>query len=189
VNDASLHNIRSSRHSEARRNGIAGSGDPWDGQQKFEDVLRGLRIVFILIFVPSLILGAFIFLVAALFPIQSHTPSGLAPNNCWRDFLSISVRVGLIPGLVVLIYRITRRRRNSQSNRFLAIFLSVLLISVFAFVPFQQRARPIMKAFSLRHRQIEPASLKSKAARVGGAMHPVSKLDTWNDLPEQESRA
>ena len=189
MNNASLHNVRSSWRSETRRTCVAGSQDRWDDQHEFEDVLRGLRIAFFLIFVPPLVLGSFIFLVAALFPIQSHPTNMLAPNDCWRNLLSITVRTGLIPGFVVFICRITRRRRSSQSNHFLAIFLSVLLISVFAFVPFSQQPRPIMTTFRLRHQQIERASLKSKAARVGAALHPVSKLDGWNGPPEQESRA
>lgn len=178
MSNASLHNIRSSRHSEANRAAIGGSGYQRDAQREFENILHGLRIAVLLIFAPPLILGAFIFLVAALFPTQSSTATVLVPNDCRRTFLSITVRMGIIPGFVVLIYLITYRRPGSPSKRFLAICLSVLLAGVFAFVPSQQQPQPVMTAFNWRHRQIEQVITKSKPARVRPATHSVSKVDT-----------
>lgn len=188
MNDASLHEIRSSWYTEDG-SVIVRSRHQADAQHEFENILRGLRIALLLIFLPPLMLGAFIFLVAALFPIQSPTARLLVPNDCWRAFLSIIVRIGLIPGFVVLIYLITYRRCGSQSKRFLAIFLSVLLVSMFAFVPFQQRRQPVMAVFDWRHQQIEQNSSKSKPTKARPTMNAVSKVDTWNNPPEQESHA
>ena len=165
MNDASPHKIRSSWYTEDG-SVIAGPRHQADAQHEFENILRGLRIALLLIVLPPLMLGVFIFLVAALFPIQPPTATVLAPNDVWRAFLSITVRIGLIPGFVVLIYLITYRRCGSQSKRFLAIFLSVLLVSVFAFVPFQQWRQPVMAAFDWRHEQIEQNSSKSKPTKA-----------------------
>ena len=189
MNDASLHGIRNARRSGPHGNAIARSRPQLDDEHEFESVVRGLRIALLLIFVPPVVFGALIFLVAALFPSPSPTTTVLLPNECWRTFLSVTVRIGLIPGVVVLIYLIIRRRRSSQSNRSLAIFLSVLLISVFAFVPFQHQPQRVMTALSGRPRRVEPVGAESKPTRLRAAMYPVSKGDTWNDLPEQESRA
>jgi hypothetical protein len=136
MNDASRPNIRSSWHSEGRRSTRAGSRRQLTDQRQFENLLCGLRIALLLIFLPPLVLGVFIFLVAALFPTHHAMAGVLMPNDCWRTLLSIIVRIGLIPGLMLLIYQISRRRRSSLRSRFLAISLSVLLISVFAFLPF-----------------------------------------------------
>lgn len=144
-----------------------------DAKNEFENILRGLRIALLLVFLPPLMFGAFTFLVAALFPIQSPTATVLVPNDFWRAFLSITVRIGLVPGFVVLIYLMTYRRCGSQSKRFLAIFLSVLLVSVFAFVPFQQQPEPVMAAFDWRHEQIEQNRSKSKPTEVRPTMDAV----------------
>lgn len=165
--------MRNPWRSRVHGNAIARSRHQLDEQREFENVVRGLRIALLLIFVPPVVFGALIFLVAALFPTQSPTATVLVPNDCWRTFLSVTVRIGLIPGLVVLIYLITRRRRVTQSNHFLAIFLSVLLISVFAFAPSQLQPQRVMPAFSRRPRRVESVGGESKPTRLRGAVRPV----------------
>ena len=175
MNDSSLHHIRNLCRSGAHGNTIAGSRHQLDDQHEFESVVRGLRIALLLIFVPAVVFGALIFLVAALFPTQSPTATVLVPNDFWRNFLSVTVRIGLVPGVVVLIYRITRRRRSLQSSRSLAIFLSVLLISAFAVVPFQHQPQPVVTAFSWGPRLVEPGGPESKPTRVRADSEKVQK--------------
>ena len=182
LNDASPPDIRSSWHSEGRRSAIAGSRQQLAYQHEFENLICGLRIALLLVFVPPLVLGAFVFLVAALFPAHYPTARVLAPNDCWRTFLSITVRIGLIPGLMALIYQITCRRRSSRRRRLLAISLSVLLISVFAFVPFRLQPQPVMTSVIWRHPEMEHVSAKGRTAKLHLAMHFVAKVDRCNDL-------
>lgn len=182
LNDASPPDIRSSWHSVGGRSAIAGSRQQLAYQHEFENLICGLRIGLLLVFVPPLVLGTFIFVVAALFPAHYPTARVLVPNDCWRTFLSITVRIGLIPGLMVLIYQTTCRRRNSQRRRFLAISLSVLLISVFAFVPFRLQPQPVMASVIQRHPEMEHVSSKTGRAKLPLAMHSVAKVDSCNDL-------
>lgn len=174
--------IRSSWDSEERRSSIAGSRQRLANQHEFQNLICGLRIALLLVLVPPLVLAAVIFLVAALFPTQYSTARALVPNDCWRTFLSITVRIGMIPGLMMLIYQITCRRRSSQRRRFLAISLSVLLISVFAFVPFRLQPQPAMAGVIQRHPEMEHVSSKAKRAKLPLAMHSVAKGDSCNDL-------
>jgi hypothetical protein len=177
MNDPSRPSVRSSWHSNGRRSARAGLRQQLVGPHEFENLLSGLRIVFLLIFLPPLVLSVFIFLVAALFPTHYPMVRVLVPNDCCRTILSIIVRIGLIPGLMLVIYQISGRRHSSQRSRFLAISLSVLLISVFAFLPFRLRSQPVVTGAMRRHPEMEHVSLNGMSASLHPSLHLVAKAE------------
>ena len=92
-------------------------------------------MVLLLIFGPPLVLGAFLLLIAVLFPIQGSGGTMLVLSSDWRTLLSLSVRIGLIPGAAVVIYRILGPRTRLDNKYSLAIFIAVMMVTVFGFAP------------------------------------------------------
>ncbi|MBV8815806.1 MAG: hypothetical protein JO271_15050 [Verrucomicrobia bacterium] len=171
MNDSNRGALDSS-YAEARRNGRAKAQRRVDYLREFEDVIHGLRIAFLLVFILPLVIGAFVLLIAALFPTSSPIAALFAPGSYWRSILSVTFRIALIPGVVVLIHRITRRRRSPRSRRFLAIFLSVLLIALFAFAPGQKQRSD--RTAANWPRESKHLTLKNSAIKMRPAMHTVS---------------
>jgi hypothetical protein len=83
----------------------------------------------------------------------------LVPNSDWRTLLSLSVRIGLVPGAAVVIYRILGPRTGSRNKYCLAIFIAVMMVTVFGFVPFHQGPPAAVAAVSFR---------PQNASRTGG---------------------
>jgi hypothetical protein len=160
-------------YAEARQSGRTKAKRRVDYLREFENIINGLRIVCLLVFAVPLVLGAFILLIAALFSSTSPITAVFVPNGYWRNVLSITFRIGLIPGVVVLICRIANRRRGSGSRRFLAIFLSLLLIAVFAFAP-GQGLQPVRTAANWPRQSSKHLTLKSSAIRIRAATHSLS---------------
>jgi hypothetical protein len=159
-------------YAHARRNGRAQTQRRVDYLREFEDVIQGLRIALLLVFILPLVVGAFVLLIAALFPTSSSMTALFAPGSCWRSILSVTFRIALIPGVILLIHRITRRRRGPRSQRFLAIFISVLLIAIFAFAPGQKQRSD--RTTANWPRENKHLTLKNSAITMRPAMHTVS---------------
>jgi hypothetical protein len=102
---------------------------------EFELIIRGLRAAILIIFVPPILIGAFVVLLSALNPSQGSESWRFVANTLWKNLLSFCVRLALIPGLALFIYRILLLHRRSTKSGLLAIFLSILLIAEFGFGP------------------------------------------------------
>jgi hypothetical protein len=174
LNDSNSDALDSS-YAEARRSGRPKAQRRVDYLREFEDIIHGLRIAFLLVFALPLLLGAFILLVVTLFPTSSSTATLFAPYSDWRSILSITFRIALIPGVILLICRITSRRRGSPSRRFLAIFLSVLLIAIFAFAPGQKPSADLTAASRPLPRK--HLTSKSSSIKIQPAIHSFPGMD------------
>jgi hypothetical protein len=121
---------------------------------EFECVVQGLWVTFLIVFALPVLVTTFAFLA-------------IAPNAGSRfdsrSLLSIAFSVSLIPGVVVLIYRALRNRRCRFWGRELALSLvSLALLAMGLFLPFQARPRAGITLTSLAHKPAR--SLSHRAA-------------------------
>lgn len=111
-----------------------------DRRREFDSMVHGLRVVFFVLFALPLVIGAFILMAAVLNPGQGSVATVLVPNSYWKSLLSITARISLIPGFALLTHRaLSSLRDRSREKRLAVILLSLVLLTVFAFMPSQQR--------------------------------------------------
>ena len=107
-----------------------------DRRLELERVLLGILYSLICVFTPPVIVAVITLTAATLNLGHGHPASSPSLDDYWKNLLSFSFRISLIPGIVYLTYRGLNRLRERHGERRLALVLvSLMLFTVLIVMP------------------------------------------------------
>ena len=107
-----------------------------DRRLELEKVLRGVAYCFICVFIPPIIVTVIILTGAMLNTGQGSLASVPFPEDFWKNLLSFSFRISLVPGIVYLTYRgLSRLRERRGEKRLALVLVSLMLFTVLVVMP------------------------------------------------------
>ena len=121
--------------------------------EDLEKVLRGLIVVFLVLFsLPVFV--SFLTLVAAVLTSAHRSGATIFTlDSHWAILLSVGFRISLIPGVALLVYRVLNRLRHRPLEHRLAfVAFSLLCLVVFVYAPSQQYSRNGADPSGLTHK-------------------------------------
>jgi hypothetical protein len=116
--------------------------------EELDRVLRGLLVVFFVLFALPVFVS-FLILTAAVLNSAHRSAATIFPlDSRWAHLLSIGFRTSLIPGVAFLVYCVVNRLRyRPLEHRLAFVAFSLLCLVVFVYAPSRQyshnKANPV----------------------------------------------
>jgi hypothetical protein len=146
--------------------------------EELERVLRGLLVVFFVLFsLPVFV--SFLILIAAVLNSAHRSAATIFPlDSYWAHLLSIGFRTSPIPGVAFLVYCVVNRLRyRPLEHRLAFVAFSLLCLVVFVYAPSRQyshnRANPVGLTQEKQKETVYAIPRSSDIIRVEGV--PVAK--------------
>ena len=146
--------------------------------EELERVLRGLLVIFFVLFALPVFVS-FLILTAAVLNSAHRSAATIFPlDSYWAHLLSIGFRTSLIPGVAFLVYCVVNRLRyRPLEHRLAFVAFSVLCLVVFVYAPSREyshnRANPVGLTQEEQKETVYAIPRSSDIIRVEGV--PVAK--------------
>ena len=122
-----------------------------DRRLEMESVFRGILFVCICVFALPVIVAIFVLMAAVLNLGQGSLTSMPFPDTYWKNLLSFTVRISLIPGIVYLTSRgLSRLRDRAGEKRLALVFASLMLFTVLIVMPPKRQPHAAFSGIELK---------------------------------------